>query len=440
VPPGAAKIAKIGRSGSPRSVVSLAAMSAAILCIGTELTRGELQNTNATWLAEALTTIGFDVQEIDCVDDDRPRIEAALGRLSQAHEVVVCTGGLGPTTDDITTECAARLAGVELVRDEPSLELIRERLARFGRQMAVSNAKQADFPRGSRILPNPNGTAPGFELKLNRALAYFMPGVPFEMKAMFESFIEPAILPLLGDRHFQVLLRTYGLAESEVNDRLGGIEAEFGVLIGYRATLPEIEVKVLARAASVELAKERAEAGARAVRERLGEEAIFGEGKTRFPEALCLLLQAKSQTLALAESCTGGLVSELLTAHSGSSAVFRGGAVTYSNESKIALLGVPAVLLARFGAVSAEVARAMAEGARAAFNSDLALALTGIAGPTGGSADKPVGLVHFAVASASGVSDRRVVFSGNRDQVRRRAAFAGLALVRRVAQHGHEPA
>jgi len=414
-------------------------MSAAILCIGTELTRGELQNTNATWLAEALTTIGFDVQDIDCVDDDRGRIEAALTRLSQTHEVVICTGGLGPTTDDITTECAARIAGVELVRDEASLELIRERLARFGRQMALSNAKQADFPRGSRILPNANGTAPGFELKLNRALAYFMPGVPFEMKAMFESFIEPSILPLLSDRHFQVLLRTFGLAESEVNDRLAGIEAEFGVLIGYRATLPEIEVKVLARAESVELAKERAERGARAVRERLGEEVLFGEGKARFPEAVCTLLQEKSQTLALAESCTGGLVSELLTAHSGSSAVFRGGAVTYSNESKIALLGVPAVLLARFGAVSAEVARAMAEGARSAFNADFALALTGIAGPTGGSADKPVGLVHFAVASASGVSDRRVVFSGNRDQVRRRAAFAGLALVRRVAQHGHEP-
>jgi nicotinamide-nucleotide amidase len=411
-------------------------MSAAILCIGTELTRGELQNTNATWLAEALTALGFDVQDIDCVDDDRARIEAALTRLSQAHEVVVCTGGLGPTTDDLTTECAARLAGVELVRDEPSLELIRERLARFGRPMAPSNAKQADFPRGSRILPNENGTAPGFELKLNRALTYFMPGVPFEMKAMFETAIEPVIAPLLRDRHFQVLLRTYGLAESEVNDRLTGIEAEFGVTIGYRATLPEIEVKVLARAESVELA----ERGAQAVRERLGEEVLFGEGTTRFPEAVCLLLQSKSQTLALAESCTGGLVSELLTAHSGSSTVFRGGAVTYSNESKIALLGVPAVLLARFGAVSAEVARAMAEGARLAFNTDYALALTGIAGPTGGSAEKPVGLVHFAVASASGVSDRRVVFSGNREQVRRRAAFAGLALVRRVAQYGHEPA
>ncbi|HEY0464960.1 MAG TPA: nicotinamide-nucleotide amidohydrolase family protein, partial [Polyangiaceae bacterium] len=282
-------------------------------------------------------------------------------------------------------------------------------------------------------------TAPGFELKLNRALAYFMPGLPFDMKAMFESFVEPAILPLLGDRHYQVLLRTFGLPESEVNDRLAGIEAEFGVLIGYRATLPEIEVKVLARAESVASAQARAERGALAVRERLGDEVIFGEGKARFPEAVCTLLQAKAQTLALAESCTGGLVSELLTAHSGASAVFRGGAVTYSNESKIALLGVPAVLLARFGAVSAEVARAMAEGARLAFNADLALSLTGIAGPTGGSQDKPVGLVHLAVASAAGISDRRLLFTGNRDQVRRRAAFAGLALVRRVAQFGHEP-
>jgi nicotinamide-nucleotide amidase len=413
-------------------------MSAAILCIGTELTRGELQNSNATWLAEALTTIGFEVLAIDCVDDERTRIEAALGRLSQYHDVVVCTGGLGPTTDDITTECAAHLAGVGLRRDEPSLEAIRARLARFGREMALSNAKQADFPIGSRILPNPNGTAPGFELKLNRALAYFMPGVPFEMKAMFESFIEPTITPLVGDRSFQVLLRTYGLPESEVNDRLAGIEAEFDVLIGYRATMPEIEVKVLARATALEAARERAERGAQAVRERLGNEVVFGEGKTRFPEAVCSLLAEQGKTLSLAESCTGGLVSELITAHSGASTVFRGGAVTYANDAKIALLGVPAVLLARYGAVSAEVARAMAEGARTAFNSDFALSLTGIAGPTGGSEEKPVGLVHFAVATDVGVSDRRVVFTGNREQVRRRAAFAGLSLLRAVALRGQD--
>jgi nicotinamide-nucleotide amidase len=413
-------------------------MSAAVLCIGTELTRGELLNSNATWLAEALTTIGHEVLAVDCVDDERQRIEAVLTRLSLAHDVVVCTGGLGPTTDDITTECAARLAGVDLVRDEPSLQAIRDRLARFNRQMALSNAKQADFPRGSRILPNPNGTAPGFELKLNRALAYFMPGVPFEMKAMFESFVEPAITPLLSDRHFQVLLRTFGLPESEVNDRLAGIEAEFGVIIGYRATMPEIEVKVLARAATVQGAQTVAERAALTVRERLGDEVVFGEGKARFPEAVCQLLEAKGLTLALAESCTGGLVSELVSAHSGASAVFRGGAVTYANDAKIALLGVSPALLARFGAVSAEVARAMAHGARRAFNADIALALTGIAGPSGGSAEKPVGLVHLAVSNADGLSDRRIVFTGNREQVRRRAAFAGLSLVRSIVQRGHD--
>jgi nicotinamide-nucleotide amidase len=412
-------------------------MSAAILCIGTELTRGELQNSNATWLAESLTTIGFEVLAVDCVDDDRERIEQALTRLSLAHDVVVCTGGLGPTTDDITTGCAARLAGVALQRDAASLEAIRERLSRFGRQMAASNAKQADFPAGARILANPNGTAPGFELKLNRALAYFMPGVPFEMKAMFEAHVEPAITPLLRDRHFQVLLRTFGLPESEVNDRLSGIEAEFDVTIGYRATMPEIEVKVLARAETVNGARTRAELGAAKVRERLGEQVVFGEGKVRFPEAVCRLLESSGLSLALAESCTGGLVAELVTAHAGASTVFRGSAVTYANDAKIALLGVSPELISEHGAVSAAVARAMAEGARRAFGSDFALALTGIAGPGGGSPEKPVGLVHYAVATENGTSDVRTVFTGNREQVRRRAAFAGLALVRSIVTRGH---
>jgi nicotinamide-nucleotide amidase len=412
-------------------------MSAAILCIGTELTRGELQNSNATWLAEALTVIGFEVQAIDCVDDDRVRIEDALSRLSRAHDVVVCTGGLGPTTDDITTECAARLAKLPLLRDTASLEAIQQRLSRSGRAMAASNAKQADFPAAARILSNPNGTAPGFELRLNRALAYFMPGVPFEMKAMFEAEVAPVIAPLVRDPHFQILLRTFGLPESEVNDRLAGIEGEFDVTIGYRATMPEIEVKVLARAAELEAARAKAERAASVVRARLGDEIIFGEGKTRFPEALAQLLAARGLRLALAESCTGGLVAELMTTHAGASSVFLGSAVTYANEAKTALLGVPAALIAEHGAVSATVARAMAEGARRAFSADLALALTGIAGPGGGSPEKPVGLVHYAVSSKDGTSDAQAVFSGNREQVRRRAAFAGLALVRTIATRGH---
>ena len=411
--------------------------AAAVLCIGTELTRGELQNSNATWLAESLTTIGFDVLAIDCVDDDRERIEQALLRLSRAHDVVVCTGGLGPTTDDITTECAARVAGVGLARDDASLEAIAARLARFNRPMAPSNAKQADFPIGSRILPNPNGTAPGFELKLERALAYFMPGVPFEMKAMFDAHVAPAIAPLVAERHFQVLLRTFGLPESAVNDRLAGIEDEHRVIIGYRATMPEIEVKVLAHAATVDKARERAERAAAVVRARLGDEIVFGEGKARFPEALCQLLEQRGLTLGLAESCTGGLVAELVTDHAGASAVFRGSAVTYANEAKIALVGVPAELIATHGAVSEEVARAMAEGARRAFACDVALALTGIAGPGGGSEEKPVGLVHYAVATAENTTAAHAVFPGDRGQIRRRAAFAGLALVRSIVRHGH---
>src|SRR6185503_10242830 len=167
-------------------------MTAAVLCIGTELTRGELVNTNATWLAESLTRIGLEVTSVDCVDDDKARIEACLRRLAAEHQVVLCTGGLGPTTDDMTTECAARVAGVDLFRDDASLEHIAELLRRYGRpEMLAANAKQADFPAGCRILHNPTGTANGFRVTLAGTPAYFMPGVPTEMKAMFDAHIAP---------------------------------------------------------------------------------------------------------------------------------------------------------------------------------------------------------------------------------------------------------
>src|SRR5688572_12807948 len=216
--------------------------TAAILCTGSELTRGELVNTNASWLAEALTAIGFEVGAVDAVPDDGARIVGALERLAKTHAIVVCTGGLGPTTDDLTSACVAELLGVPLVRDAESLALIEARFARSGRVMAPSNAKQADFPEGARILPNAAGTAPGFSVHLGGALAFFLPGVPGEMKAMFSASVAPAIEPLLGDRHFQVRLATYGLPESEVNDRLAGIEAAHEVTLGYRAHLPTIEV------------------------------------------------------------------------------------------------------------------------------------------------------------------------------------------------------
>jgi nicotinamide-nucleotide amidase len=405
--------------------------AAAVLCIGTELTRGELTNTNASWLAESLTRIGFEVTAVDCVDDDRARIEASLARLSGAHRVVVCTGGLGPTTDDITTECAARVAGVDLVRDEASLEHIRELLRRYGRpELAESNAKQADFPAGARILPNPTGTAPGFALKLAEADVYFMPGVPTEMKAIFDRHVAPDLDALVREPRHQLVLRCFGLPESEVNDRLAGVESRYGVVIGYRASLPEIEVKVLARGETTDAAVELARRAAVDVRARLGD-CVYAEGFGSLPEHVGQLLAQRGLTLAIAESCTGGLASQLLTAIPGSSRYFLGSAVTYANSAKTTLLGVPAELLATHGAVSAEVAVAMAEGIRARLGADWGLSFTGVAGPDGGSEQKPVGLVHWALAGNGGTEHRVRVFVGNRLAIQRRAAFAGFDLVRR---------
>jgi nicotinamide-nucleotide amidase len=406
-------------------------MTAAVLCIGTELTRGELLNSNATWLAESLTRIGLEVTAVDCVDDDRGRIEAYLRRLGAEHRVVVCTGGLGPTTDDITTECAARVAGVRLVRDEASFDHIKERLRRYGRpEMAAANAKQADFPEGSRILPNPSGTAPGFCVKIGATPAYFMPGVPSEMKAMFDAHVAPDLASLVTRARHQIVLRLFGLPESEVNSRLAGVEAEHGVLIGYRASLPEIEVKVLAEADTPARARDIARRAADEARTRIGD-CVFAEGFTSLPEHLAGLLVAQRKTLAVAESCTGGLAAELLTRVPGSSRFFVGGVVAYANDVKTSLLGVPGELLARHGAVSAEVAGAMAEGVRQRLGADLGLAFTGIAGPDGGSEQKPVGLVHWALAAASGTETRDRVFTGDRQAIRRRATFAGFDLIRR---------
>ncbi len=205
-------------------------------------------DTNGPWLAAALTDLGFEVVEKTVVDDDRARIISALRRLAGFARVVVCTGGLGPTTDDLTSEAVAEALGVPTERHEPSLEHIRRRLEKFGRTVSPTNAKQADFPRGAEILANPIGTAPGFQVKLGETLFFFMPGVPREMQRMFEEQVVPRIRPLAPNESYQVRLRTFGLPESVVGERLGGVEDAFpGVTIGYRAHFPEIEVKVLAR-------------------------------------------------------------------------------------------------------------------------------------------------------------------------------------------------
>jgi nicotinamide-nucleotide amidase len=409
-------------------------MTCAVLSIGTEITRGELTNTNASWLAAGLTDLGFEVLEQCTIDDDKGRIVAALERIARGVKVIVCTGGLGPTTDDLTTDAAASALGVGVERDAAALEHIRRRFEKLGRTMSDSNAKQADFPVGATVLPNPVGTACGFVIELRGARVFFMPGVPHEMKRMFEEQVVPRIREMAPNDSHQIRYRTFGLPESIVGEKLAGIEgAHQGVTIGYRAHFPEIEVKVLARAPAHAEAVEMAEKAAHEVRVRLGD-VIYGNGEDTFAGVVGRTLRTRGWTLAIAESCTGGLVGHLLTREPGASDFLVLDAVTYANSAKQAVLGVDEDVLRGHGAVSPEVATRMADGARRVSGADVALAITGIAGPTGGSDTKPVGLVYIAVSTAKGNVVKEFKFPGDRHWIQTLAAYQGLTLVKAATQ------
>jgi nicotinamide-nucleotide amidase len=409
-------------------------MTAAVLSIGTELTRGELLNTNATWLGEELTKLGFEVVEHATIDDHVDRIVTLIRRLATAHHVVVVTGGLGPTSDDLTTAAAAKAAGVPLRCDEGVVEGIRQKFKAFGRVMPESNAKQGDFPEGARVLPNPVGTAPGFAMSLGEARLFFVPGVPLEMKHIFHESIAPAIAPLAEPRAHQVHLRTFGMTESGVSEALRDLEQRHeGLTLGYRAHFPEIELKVHVRADSAAEAERRAQAIADEARGILGD-AVFGGLADSFPEVVGKALRDKGKTLAVAESCTGGRVGEMLTRVPGASDYLLLDAVVYANSAKESVLGVSPETLRAHGAVSSETAAAMAEGALRVAGADLAVSITGVAGPTGGTPEKPVGTVWFGLARrGERTLTKHRLLPGGRDRVRTLAAYIALDLVRRAA-------
>lgn len=407
-------------------------MSAAILCIGTELTRGEIQNTNATWLANELSGLGLAVNTIEVVADDVDRIVSTLRRLCMDCDILVCTGGLGPTTDDITAASVAKLLGVPLVRDPASLDVITRLVESHGRTMTESNAKQADFPRGATVLPNPLGSAPGFAVSVEGARAYFMPGVPREMYRMFDDHVAPHASTLVDDPIVQRKLTAFRLPESGLNDMLAGTEERFGVTVGYRAHFPVVEVKLLASGASpLGSAANRTSRALEHVRRVLGDY-VVAEGNTTLVEAAIDAVRARGWKLALAESCTGGLVAHLLTCYSVSD-LFLGSAVTYANEAKERLVGVRPATLERHGAVSPEVSREMARGALDAFGADVALAITGVAGPAGGTRKKPVGLVYLSVATSDADTPLELRRVFDRHRIQSWAAHNGIELVRRVA-------
>jgi len=411
-------------------------MTCVVMSIGTELTRGELVNSNAAWLAAELTGLGFEVTTHLTVDDDRARIVETLRRAASGASVIVATGGLGPTTDDLTTDAIADALGLPLVRDEASLEHIRRRFEKFGRTMTPSNAKQADFPQGAEVLPNPIGTAAGFGVRIGRCASYFMPGVPSEMKRMFEEQVVSRIRPLAPGNLFQIRLRTFGLPESVVGEKLAGVEAAFaGTIIGYRAHFPEIEVKVLARGTSHGAARDICERATAEVRTRLGGH-VYGDADDTFAGVVGRALRTRGWTLAIAESCTGGLVGHMLTREPGASDFLLLDAVTYANSAKARILSVDEETIRWHGAVSAEVASGMARGAKRVSGADIALSLTGVAGPSGGTEAKPVGTVYVALTRLDGTTDVvHRVFQGDRIRIQTLAAYAGLQMVRDACQN-----
>jgi len=423
-------------------------MKAEVLTIGDELLRGEITDSNKSFLSERLLTLDIETRfHVTCADD-RADMADVFRRAAARSDVVLVSGGLGPTRDDLTIEVLADTFGLELVLHEPSLEALRGFFARFGREMAAINEKQAWFPEGAEVLDNPIGTAPGTMLEVPRdglqgaegersssggsALFFCMPGVPRELHKMMDE----QVLPRIASRRRVAswvrasLLHTFGIGESNLDEMLRDVALPEGVELGFRTQFPDNHVRPVARAASAAEADAKLARSCELLRERLGA-LVYGEGEETLEAVTGRLLRERGKTLSVAESCTGGMIGELLTATPGSSVYFKGGVVAYWNDAKTALLGVPDAMLKQHGAVSEPVARAMAEGARARFGSDLAVATTGIAGPTGGSAEKPVGLIYVALASAAGSQVRELQLAFDRERNRRLTAQIAIDWVRR---------
>lgn len=427
-------------------------MRAVILAVGDELVAGETIDTNSAYLARELAAVGIETVAHWTVADDQARLVAALRAAAEQADVVLVSGGLGPTPDDVTRQAVAEATGTDLKLDEAQLRRIESRLQsrcngtgdleffrRRGREMVAANRIQAMIPAGAEALGNERGTAAGIAGRVGRARLFVVPGVPHEMRWMFQHRVRPRLPAGTGVILYRVL-HTFGMGESDVAARISDLIWRSGdVTVGTTVSAGLVSVRVTSRAATAEQAQRQAQQTTQALRARLGD-LVVGEGEATPAGAVGEALAAAGQTVSVAESCTGGLVGEMITSVPGASGYFRGAVVAYDNAVKESLLGVPGDLLNEHGAVSGPVAAAMAEGCRRRFGTDWAVAITGIAGPTGGTESKPVGLVYVALASPAGTSVQRHVFPGDRPTIRRRAALAALNGLRLAVRAHSEPA
>ncbi len=415
-------------------------MKAELLATGDEIRTGAIVDTNSAYIAEKLELQGVAVSGHTCVGDRLEDISEALTVISRRAAVAVVTGGLGPTTDDRTAEAAAMAAGVGLREDPSALQNVTRFFEQRGLPMNPSNRKQALLPQGADCLENPVGTAPGFALAIGACRFFFLPGVPREMKAMLARHVLPAIVARMSGvpvvRQIRVV-STFGLPESAVGEKVGDIENEFEDLqVGLRVVFPEIHVRLYGGGADEKEAGRKLQAAVQAVQKRLGRYALSPQGAS-MAAVVGDLLMARGSTLAVAESCTGGLIAKQLTDVPGSSGFFIFSGVTYANEAKVRVLGVRESTLIAVGAVHEDTALEMAAGARRVAKADFAIATTGIAGPDGGTADKPVGTVCLGLATPQGARAFRYVYPfGDRDLNRRVFAAAAMDRLRRYLQ-GH---
>lgn len=408
-------------------------MIAEVLTIGDELLRGEIVDSNKAFLSDRLLSLDVQTRWHSSVRDDPADMTEAFRRAAERADVVLVSGGLGPTRDDLTSAVLAESFGKKLVRNEQALGGIRAFFRAVGREMTLNNATQADFPEGAEVLPNPIGTAPGFMFPVEGCVFFCLPGVPREMARMLDEQVLPRLARRAGGGEVvrARLLRTFGTGESMLDDQLEDIASADDVALGFRTAFPDNYLRPVARAASAEEAEAKLDRVCAQIRERLGA-IIYGEGDETLPAVVGRLLRERGQTLAVAESCTGGLIAEAITEVPGASECFLGGVVAYADAAKQALLGVPEDVLAAHGAVSEPTARAMAEGVRARFGATYGLATTGISGPGGGSDEKPVGLVYLALARDEGTHVEHFVFPLDRHRHRRLTAHAALDWVRRA--------
>ncbi|HEY8911624.1 MAG TPA: competence/damage-inducible protein A [Desulfosporosinus sp.] len=410
-------------------------MKAEIVATGTELLLGETLNTSAHYLTGKLSSLGIEVDYHTTVGDNLDRLEQVLRSAIGRSDLVVTTGGLGPTVDDMTKELVAKVLDLKMELDAPSMEQLKQFFARRKAPMPKNNEKQVYFPKDSKILPNPIGTAPGAIIEKNGKTIIILPGPPFEMRPMFDNFVWPELQRIIGphaERMNERVVKVFGMGESAMEEVLGDLMSLPTLTMALLAKRAEMHIRMVARSTE-KTSREAGDSLDRAeeeIRRRLGDK-VFGRDEETMIGIVGQTLKNKHLTIATAESCTGGLLGAAFTQEPGSSEVYLGGVVSYSNAVKQGLLGVSAENLNKFGAVSEEVAKEMAEGIRSKVGSDLGISTTGIAGPDGGSDQKPVGLVYIGIATPEGVHAKKFQFYGERESVRQLTVQAALNEVRR---------